>query len=81
MACLSGTGSQSPAPHDSGSGHRGVWIFRGQEIPPIMQEECVDLELYTWKKVDLSDAVRPSACITSGLPVLVGCRTQVFSPG
>ena len=36
---------------------RGLWIFRGSDIPPIMQEECVDLELYDWKKVDLSDSV------------------------
>lgn len=40
---------------------RGVWIFRGQDIPPIMKDECVDLELYNWSKVDLSDPVRPSS--------------------
>ena len=68
MPCPSASGSQSPAPHDSRSVHRGVWIFRGQEIPPIMQEECVDLELYTWKKVDLSDAVRPSTAHSHARP-------------
>jgi hypothetical protein len=36
---------------------RGMWIFRGQDIPPIMKEECYDLELYTWTKVDPSDSV------------------------
>lgn len=34
---------------------KGLWIFRGQDIPPIMREECVDLELYDWRKADLSD--------------------------
>ena len=37
---------------------RGVWIFRGQGIPPIMLDECYDLELYNWTKVDIADAVR-----------------------
>lgn len=37
---------------------RGMWIFRGQDIPPIMKEECFDLDLYTWQKVDPSDPVR-----------------------
>ena len=41
---------------------RGVWIFRGQGIPPIMLDECYDLELYNWTKVDIADAVRPLAC-------------------
>ncbi|CAL8463238.1 g2772 [Coccomyxa elongata] len=35
---------------------RGMWIFRGQEIPAIMQEECFDLPLYEWTKVDTNDA-------------------------
>lgn len=35
-----------------------MWIFRGQEILAIMQEECFDLPLYEWTKVDTSDAVR-----------------------
>ncbi|KAK9908313.1 hypothetical protein WJX75_005835 [Coccomyxa subellipsoidea] len=35
---------------------RGMWIFRGQDIPAIMQEECFDLPLYEWTKVDTSDA-------------------------
>lgn len=25
---------------------------------PVVQDECYDLELYDWKKVDLSDEVR-----------------------
>lgn len=37
---------------------RGMWIFRGQDIPPIMKEECFDLDLYTWQKVDPKDPVR-----------------------
>lgn len=34
---------------------RGVWIFRGQDIPPQMKDECYDLDLYNWEKVDSSD--------------------------
>jgi len=33
----------------------GVWIFRGQDIPQIMKDECYDLELYDWAKIDMSD--------------------------
>ena len=36
---------------------RGFWIFRGQDIPPIMKEECFDLDLYTWTKINPSDEV------------------------
>jgi elongation factor 1-gamma len=35
---------------------RGVWIFRGQDIPPQMKDECYDLDLYTWTKADPADA-------------------------
>ena len=35
-----------------------MWIFRGQGIPPIMLDECYDLELYNWTKVDIADLVR-----------------------
>ena len=37
--------------------YRGAWIFRGQEIPKIMLDECYDMELYNWRKADLSDEV------------------------
>ena len=37
---------------------RGVWIFRGPEIPAIMLDECYDMELYDFVKADLSDPVR-----------------------
>lgn len=37
---------------------RGVWMFRGQEVPPAFLKECVDTELYNWTKVDLSDAAQ-----------------------
>mmetsp|Transcript_10552 Transcript_10552/g.31761 ORF Transcript_10552/g.31761 Transcript_10552/m.31761 type:complete len:435 (-) Transcript_10552:112-1416(-) len=33
----------------------GVWIFRGPDIPQIMKDESTDLELYDWRKIDLSD--------------------------
>ncbi|EEF35927.1 elongation factor 1 gamma, putative [Ricinus communis] len=34
---------------------KGLWLFRGQEIPQFVIDECYDMELYDWKKVDLSD--------------------------
>jgi elongation factor 1-gamma len=34
---------------------KGLWLFRGQEIPKFVMEEVYDMELYTWTKVDLSD--------------------------
>lgn len=37
--------------------YRGFWIFRGQDIPPIMKDECFDLDLYTWNKINPSDEV------------------------
>ena len=33
----------------------GVWVFRGQEIPPNVLAECGDVELYNWTKVDHKD--------------------------
>ncbi|KAB2051282.1 hypothetical protein ES319_A12G045100v1 [Gossypium barbadense] len=37
---------------------KGLWLFRGQEIPQFVIDECYDMELYEWKKVDLSDAAQ-----------------------
>lgn len=34
---------------------KGVWLFRGQEIPQIVLDECYDVELYEWTKVDITD--------------------------
>ena len=34
---------------------KGLWLFRGQEIPQFMLDECHDMELYEWKKVDITD--------------------------
>ncbi|KAI3788883.1 hypothetical protein L2E82_01664 [Cichorium intybus] len=34
---------------------KGLWIFRGPEIPKFVMDECYDMELYEWTKVDLSD--------------------------
>lgn len=36
----------------------GVWMFRGSEIPPQLVDECYDLDLYSWTKVDLKDAAQ-----------------------
>ncbi|KAA8538752.1 hypothetical protein F0562_028353 [Nyssa sinensis] len=37
---------------------KGLWLFRGEEIPQFVIDECYDMELYEWKKVDLSDDVQ-----------------------
>lgn len=34
---------------------RGFWIFRGDDIPWQMKDECYDLDLYTWEKADVKD--------------------------
>ncbi|KEH32761.1 translation elongation factor EF1B, gamma chain [Medicago truncatula] len=34
---------------------KGLWLFRGQEIPKFVMDECYDMELYEWTKVDISD--------------------------
>ncbi|CAL5329819.1 unnamed protein product [Camellia sinensis] len=34
---------------------KGLWLFRGQEIPQFVIDECYDMELYDWRKVDLTD--------------------------
>ncbi|KAK1414682.1 hypothetical protein QVD17_30432 [Tagetes erecta] len=34
---------------------KGLWLFRGKEIPKFVMDECYDMELYEWTKVDLSD--------------------------
>lgn len=33
----------------------GVWLFRGQEIPPCVMDECPDIELFKWTKCDFND--------------------------
>ncbi|KAJ4821505.1 Elongation factor 1-gamma [Rhynchospora pubera] len=37
---------------------KGLWLFRGQEIPRLVIDECYDMELYEWTKVDISDEVQ-----------------------
>ncbi|GJP36240.1 hypothetical protein CLOM_g20773 [Closterium sp. NIES-68] len=37
---------------------KGVWLFRGPDVPQFVMDECYDCELYAWTKVDLSDAVQ-----------------------
>lgn len=34
---------------------KGLWLFRGPEIPKFVMEECYDMELYEWTKVDIND--------------------------
>ncbi|KAL2513359.1 putative elongation factor 1-gamma 1 [Abeliophyllum distichum] len=34
---------------------KGLWLFRGKEIPQYVLDECYDMELYEWTKVDISD--------------------------
>ncbi|KAJ7521310.1 hypothetical protein O6H91_19G047500 [Diphasiastrum complanatum] len=37
---------------------KGVWLFRGPEIPQQVKDECYDIELYDWIKVNISDEVQ-----------------------
>ncbi|KAM0848739.1 hypothetical protein ACQ4PT_054170 [Festuca glaucescens] len=41
-----------------GQGLKGLWLFRGPEIPQFVMEECYDMALYEWRKVDISDAAQ-----------------------
>ncbi|GER27571.1 elongation factor 1-gamma 1 [Striga asiatica] len=34
---------------------KGLWLFRGTEIPQFVLDECYDMELYDWAKVDIND--------------------------
>ncbi|XP_047949998.1 elongation factor 1-gamma 2-like [Salvia hispanica] len=34
---------------------KGLWLFRGTEIPKFVVDECYDMELYDWVKVDIND--------------------------
>ncbi|XP_062097097.1 elongation factor 1-gamma-like isoform X2 [Humulus lupulus] len=34
---------------------KGLWLFRGQEVPQFIIDECYDMELYEWRKVDITD--------------------------
>ena len=34
---------------------KGLWLFRGQEIPKFVMDEVYDMELYQWTKADISD--------------------------
>ncbi|KAH7373637.1 hypothetical protein KP509_17G066200 [Ceratopteris richardii] len=37
---------------------KGVWLFRGKEIPQMVLDECYDVELYEWTKVDVNDPLQ-----------------------
>lgn len=34
---------------------KGLWLFRGKQIPKFVMDECYDMELYEWKKVDITN--------------------------
>ncbi|KAG0481849.1 hypothetical protein HPP92_009933 [Vanilla planifolia] len=34
---------------------KGLWLLRGKEIPGFVLDECYDMELYQWSKVDITD--------------------------
>lgn len=34
---------------------KGLWLFCRQEIPQFVLDECYDMELYEWTKVDISN--------------------------
>lgn len=46
---------------------KGFWIFRGQDIPQMMKDECYDLELYDWQKLDGAN-LKPVRPLTDHLP-------------
>lgn len=46
---------------------RGFWIFRGQDIPQMMKDECYDLELYNWQKLD-GKALNAVSTLTLTIP-------------
>ncbi|KAG9145891.1 hypothetical protein Leryth_019568 [Lithospermum erythrorhizon] len=34
---------------------KGLWLFRGKEIPKFIMDEVYDMELYDWKEADIND--------------------------
>ncbi|CAH9108505.1 unnamed protein product [Cuscuta europaea] len=34
---------------------KGLWLFRGKEVPKFIMDEVYDMELYEWKEVDIND--------------------------
>lgn len=34
---------------------KGLWLFRGKEVPKFVMDEVYDMELYDWKAVDIND--------------------------
>ena len=52
---------------------RGFWIFRGQDIPQMMKDECYDLELYEWQKLD-SKNLQPVSLLHCCSHIFVGLR-------
>jgi elongation factor 1-gamma len=34
---------------------KGLWLFRGQDIPKFVMKEVYDMEFYEWTKVDIFD--------------------------
>lgn len=37
---------------------KGLWLFRGLEIPQFVFDECYNMELYDWNMVDITDEDR-----------------------
>ncbi|KAL3513437.1 hypothetical protein ACH5RR_026154 [Cinchona calisaya] len=37
---------------------KGLWLFRGKEIPKFVMDEVYDMELYEWKEVDINNEVQ-----------------------
>ncbi|XP_019156952.1 PREDICTED: elongation factor 1-gamma 3-like [Ipomoea nil] len=34
---------------------KGLWLFRGKEIPKFIMDEVYDMELYEWREADIND--------------------------
>jgi elongation factor 1-gamma len=45
----------------------GFWIVRGQEIPQFMRDECDDVDLYNWNRIQWADFPREKAKIRAYL--------------
>ncbi|GKG15354.1 elongation factor subfamily 1b subunit gamma, partial [Tanacetum coccineum] len=43
---------------------KGLWLFFGPEIPHFLKDECYDMELYEWTKVDPSDETQKNVVLS-----------------
>lgn len=56
---------------------KGLWFFRGQEIPKFVVEECYDMKLYEWTNVDIPDEAQKER-VSQRLNILNLLRESLF---